>query len=246
MSLHLLVHGAWHGSWCWDQVVTLLNAKGYKAMAIDLPGRGANQVPIEKVTLESCVKYICDVLDAQPEQVILVGHSLGGVIITEVAEHRPLKIQALVYVAAYLPHSGESATSLGSEDTQTMVPGNLILSSDQKTVTVKESLLDYLYTDCPEATKKYAASRLVPEFRTLTSTPVTTTVEKFDRVRRFYISTLRDKIISPQLQQKMYKKIPCEKVITIYTGHSPFFSTPEDLVSSLISVSTLSSTNMEN
>ena len=67
MSTYVLVHGSWHGGWCWDKVVPLLEAKGHKAIALDLPGHGADKTPISEITVDSYAARVCAALDAQPE-----------------------------------------------------------------------------------------------------------------------------------------------------------------------------------
>ncbi len=92
MSTYVLVHGAWHGSWCWEKVVPLLEQAGHQVEALDLPGHGQDKTPIREITLAAYTNRVCETLDAQAEPVILVGHSLGGMVITQAAEERPAKI----------------------------------------------------------------------------------------------------------------------------------------------------------
>ena len=75
---------------------------------------------------------------------------------------------------------------------------------------------------------------LVPEASAPFLTPVITTEEKFGQIPRVYISCLRDKAIGPATQEKMYKNLPCEKIIHIDTDHSPFFSAPDELTRHLM------------
>ncbi len=75
MSRFVLVHGAWHGAWCWNKVVPLLEAKGHSVDAIDLPGHGSDVTPIAEVTLERYAERVGRALRAEPEPAVLVGHS---------------------------------------------------------------------------------------------------------------------------------------------------------------------------
>jgi pimeloyl-ACP methyl ester carboxylesterase len=77
---------------------------------------------------------------------------------------------------------------------------------------------------------------LVPQALAPLATPVSTTEENFGRVPRVYISCLLDRALSPPIQEKLYKALPCEKVISLDTSHSPFFSAPEKLASHLLSI----------
>lgn len=74
MTTFVLIHGAWHGGWCWDKVVPLLEQAGHVAVAPDLPSHGADRTPVAEVTLDAYVARVCEILDAQPEPVVLLGH----------------------------------------------------------------------------------------------------------------------------------------------------------------------------
>ncbi len=234
MSTYVLIHGAWHGSWCWNKVIPLLKKKGHKVEAPDLPGHGRDKTPIPEISLQAYVDRVSQILDAQSEPVILVGHSMGGVVITQTAEYRPAKIKTLVFLCAYLPQNGESLLQLVNMDTEALILPNLIMAEDQSYATFRdEGIKEAFYGDCSDEDVARAKSLLVPQAAAPVATPVNTSAEKFGRVRRVYISCLRDKTITPAFQEKMYKALPCEKVISMDTSHSPFFSAPEKLVDHL-------------
>jgi len=112
----ILVHGAGHGSWCWKKVVPLLEAKGYKVIALDLPSRGDDTAKLASITLDDDVKSVTDAANAIDGKVILLGHSSGGVVISQAAELLgPEKIDKLIYLDAFLPQNGESVFSLGEK-----------------------------------------------------------------------------------------------------------------------------------
>ena len=237
MSTYALIHGAWHGAWCWKNVIPLIENEGHKVVAPDLPGHGEDKRPIAEITLQAYTDRVCKILDEQSDPVILVGHSMGGVVITQTAEYRPEKIKKLVYVTAFLLQNGEFLMQHAEPDTEALVLPNLIMSEDQSYATVKEGALkEAFYADCSDEDVEFAKSRLVPQAAAPFATPVSTTEENFGRVARAYISCLRDKAISPSIQEKLYKALPCEKVISMNTSHSPFFSAPEDLANHLISI----------
>src|ERR1700691_6029337 len=121
MSTYLLIHGAWHGGWCWRSVAPLLEAAGHTVLAPDLPGHGDDITPTAAVTLKSYTDRICEIAGAQAKPVILLGHSMGGVAITQAAENCPDKIGALVYMCAFLPRNGDSLMTWASQDRESMV-----------------------------------------------------------------------------------------------------------------------------
>jgi pimeloyl-ACP methyl ester carboxylesterase len=98
MSTYLLIHGAWHGGWCWNKVLSLLEARGHNVLAPDLPGHGHDTTPTATETLKSYTDRICEIASAQTEPAILAGHSMGGVAITQAGENCPKHIGALVYL----------------------------------------------------------------------------------------------------------------------------------------------------
>lgn len=117
MSTYVLVHGAWHGQWCWDKVAPLLRQAGHKVVAFDLPAHGQeDKTPLSEVTFDLYVQRTCEVLAAQAEPVILVGHSSGGAVISGIAERSPMKIEKLVYLTAYLIRDGETMRQINQKN----------------------------------------------------------------------------------------------------------------------------------
>ena len=237
MAIFVLIHGAYHGAWCWDKVVFLLKAKGHSAKAIDLPGSGKNKTPISKVTLDAYAQKICKVLDAQPEPVILVAHSLGGLAITQAAEYRPNKIKALVYLTAFLLKDGQSRLSVRYQDPESLTPSNTIYSDDRTYSIFKpEGARANFFADCSEKDIARAKSLLCSQAIAPLATPMHITKENFGRIPRVYVQCLQDRAISPSMQKKMYTVSPCQKVLSLDTSHSPFFSAPKELVALLLSI----------
>jgi pimeloyl-ACP methyl ester carboxylesterase len=104
----VLVHGAWHGGWCWAAVINHLDRLGDKALAVDLPGHGMNRADRSKVTLDSYVDSVADFIEHHDlKDVVLAGHSLGGVTIPGVAVKIPKRIKRLVWVTAIVPLDGK-------------------------------------------------------------------------------------------------------------------------------------------
>jgi pimeloyl-ACP methyl ester carboxylesterase len=243
MSRYVLVHGAWHGSWCWEKVVPLLQQAGHQVETLDLPGHGRDRTPIREITLATYTKRVCETLDAQAEPVILVGHSMGGIVITQVAEERPEKIQTLVYLTAFLPQNGESLLQLARMNNDSLLSPNLVANEEQGYLTFKEGapLKEIFYTDCPDEDVARARSLLVLQAIAPMATPVRITAEHFGRLPRVYIECLRDRTISPPTQKMMYTATPCQTILSMETSHSPFFSAPRELVRHLTSIKSVSS-----
>jgi pimeloyl-ACP methyl ester carboxylesterase len=95
-----------------------MEKKGQKIVAPDLPGHGQDKKPIPEITLKAYTDRVCQVLDELSDPVILVGHSMGGVVITQAAEYRPGKIKKLVYVSGFLLQNGEFLLKLAGAGTR--------------------------------------------------------------------------------------------------------------------------------
>ena len=106
MSTYVLIHGSWHGAWCWHKVIPRLEAAGHKVIAPDMPGHGRDWRAPGPITMRDYVDTITKVLDQEDRPVVLVAHSRGGLQTTQAAEERPEKIRTLVYLAAFLLPSG--------------------------------------------------------------------------------------------------------------------------------------------
>jgi pimeloyl-ACP methyl ester carboxylesterase len=237
MSTFVLIHGGFHGGWCWYKVVSYLERQGHSVVAPDLPSHGRDKTLTASVSFQTYVDSVCGVVDAQTEPVILAGHSMGGAIITQVAEHRPDKIRLLVYVSAFLLSDGQSILSVAEEDTTGLVLPNLVFNENRSIATLREeSLKEIVYADCPEEDIALAKMLLVPQAIAPLQAPVHTTPQRFGRVPRAYVECLQDKALSPAVQKRMYAALPCRKVASLDTSHSPFFSAPGELAGHLASV----------
>jgi thioesterase domain-containing protein len=235
MTVFVLVHGAFHGGWCFEKVVPLLEAAGHTAIAVDLPGHGDHAAPMEKVTLDAYVGHVCDVVSQQPEPLILLGHSLGGLTITQTSERLPDKVAWVVYLTAVMPANGQSRADLSKLEGDNAVTANRILSDDGLSVTLPDEIIQpTFYGECPDEDVARAKERLVPQAIQIFQQPVETTPERFGSVKRAYIECLRDQAIKIEMQRNMIEWLPCDRVLTLNTDHSPFYSMPEELVSTLL------------
>lgn len=230
MATFVLVHGAWHGAWCWFKVIPQLERLGHTVVAPDLPSHGTDRTPAKEVSLESYAECVCRVLDACREPVILVGHSMGGLVISRAAELRPHKISMLVYLAAFLLPAGRTifqATPAG-EDSHAIA--DVILSDDGSTAALKlEAVRRLFYADCEPRDVALARILLVPQPMAVAGTPLSTSDEKWGRLPRIYIECTRDNAIPIEAQRAMTSELPCRQVITLQTSHSPFFSSSDEL-----------------
>jgi pimeloyl-ACP methyl ester carboxylesterase len=234
MSRYVFVHGSWHGAWCWEKVEPLLKEKGHEVLIFDLQGHGTDKTAVDDCTLEAYVKLARDVLvSGSDEPSILVGHSFGGVVISEVAEYEPQRVKRLVFLAAFMPGNGESLKTWADQDAESLIGPNLVVHPDTTATLKEEALKDIFYGDCSDEDIKWAIEHLVPEPLIPTATPVSLTNQNYGQVERIYIQTQKDQAITPAIQEQMVKANPCE-VMTLETSHSPWLSAPEHLCEHLL------------
>ncbi len=233
MAEFVLVHGSWHGAWCWYKVVTRLEAAGHNALAVDLPGMGADGTPLGEVTLDLWNDELVSVLKNRSEPVILVGHSRGGLNISLAAATVPDRIKRLVYLCAFVPESGRSLFEQAGENTGSELATALVPSADGLSTVVADSRLqDIFYADCSDDDLTLARLCLKPEPLAPLNTPFHDREDNLSSVAKTYVECLQDRAITIETQRRMASR--CDSVVTMDTSHSPFFSTPDALVSVLL------------
>ena len=228
----VLVHGAWHGPWVWYKTKTQLEALGHTVTLVNLPSHGVDGAAPETVPLDDYTNRVVEAIDEAGEPVILVGHSLAGIVLSTAAEARPDSIEKLVYLAALLLPNGFSVFDLVALAPDAPIVGNMI-PGDGILDLNREAAADLLYNMSPPADINLAESLLQANPLLPMVTPISITEENFGSVPRYYIATTDDYTIPPDMQAYMYTSLPCEDVYTIHSDHSPFFSRPARLTAIL-------------
>lgn len=184
-------------------------------LAPDLPGHGEDNTPICDISLASYVNCVCDLLDMQREKVILVGHSLGGLTITQAAENRPNNIEVLVYLSALLLRNGDSRHSISNrEPSGSILPEYRELNKKKGYSSVKEQGSEKVfYHDSSDDDILWAKSKLVPQSLQPMDVPMSTSKKNFRSVRRMYIECLQDRAITPEFQKKCIQNYPAKKLL---------------------------------
>lgn len=231
---YVIVHGAFQNAHAWDDVVRRLKRAGNKAIAVDLPGRGGADAKAQ--TLTGYRDAVLSVVNTQSEPVVLVGHSFGGLTISEVAEAAPDKIKKLIYVAAYLPRKGDSLQSLSGEDKDNkFTKENFVVAPDYSTANVLARDGALIFANDAKGPKQTAiANALMLEPLAPMAGQSTVTAEKFGTVSKAYIFTMRDNAVSLPLQHRMVARTPVAHSYEINAGHSPFLTQPARLTAILI------------
>ncbi len=216
----VLVHGAWHGAWCWASLQAELDRRGVPSYAIDLPGHGASVRPLGGLHHDAA--HVTDTLDHLGlDDVVLVGHSYGGAVITQAAAGRS-DLAHLVYAAAFALDDGESVNgALRSFERHSVALGAAVQMQDDGTTTLDHDLAaDALYGSCPPEAIAAALARLSPQ-------PVATMTESVtgsprDDISSSYLRCLQDQAVHPAHQAVMASR--CSEQVDIDTDHSPFLS----------------------
>lgn len=240
---YVLVHGAFQDSRAWNDVLPLLRAKGIKVVAVNLPGRAGDGTAPEAATLDSYRDTVLRVVRAESAPVVLVGHSFGGITISNVAEAAPEKIRTLVYVAAYLPQAGvadQSMAKMAEKDDWNKFNKprkNFIVAPDYKTASVlADDQLLLFCADCSPEAKRKTTEIMQREPLAPAATAVTLSAQRYGRVDKVYVQTTRDNALSHTLQLQMLERTPVRKSVALATGHSPFVEAPQALADALVAL----------
>ncbi|XP_059456309.1 methylesterase 17 [Corylus avellana] len=234
----VLVHGISGGAWCWYKIRCLMENSGYRVSCIDLKGSGIDQTdPTTLVSFDDYNKPLMDFMSNLPdnEQVILVGHSAGGLSVTQATHKFSNKIRLAVYVAATMLKLG----CLTDEDLKDGVPDlsefgdvyELQFGSgpDQAPTTAlvkKEFQRKIIYHMSPREDSTLASMLLRPgPIKALLAARFVDD-HNVDKVRRIYIKTTHDRVVKPEQQDAMIKRWPPSEIYVLDSDHSPFFSAP--------------------
>jgi pimeloyl-ACP methyl ester carboxylesterase len=227
----VIVPGAWSGPYAWDSVQSILQKSGNKVIVVQLPGHGSDSTPPQDLTLNVYRDKVVSVIDSVGGQVILVGHSLGGAIISEVAEEVPSKIEKLVYVAGFVPLTGQSVLALASTDTASVLGASLVPSADGLTFgVVSGEIVNSFIQDGTENEQSLVLANYRAEPAIPLTNAVTLTAANYGSVSKVYIKTLMDHAITPTLQNRMLAATTgFSGVYQLNTSHSPFLVKPDSV-----------------
>jgi len=263
----LLLHGFWHGAWCWTPVLTHLAAVARVAVAVDMAGHGLNAQrpdslyrrpfdpqalatqpsPVAGVGLDQAADLLLSQIGqvGRGEPVTVVAHSMGGTVLTRVAQQAPDLVAHAVYLAAFMPASDlpAGAYSLVSEyagdllsgcvRSDPLAAGAARLDTTSPDREYRGRLRAALYGDVDEATAEAAIALLSPDAPSLVAIGATTlTADGWGRVPRTYVVCSRDRALPPAVQQKFIQEADAAfpdnptSVVTIDASHSPLLSMP--------------------
>ncbi len=243
MARIMLVHGAFSDASVWDQIIPGLREAGHAVETVDLPGQGADRTPVAEVTLEAYAGKVCAAL-AEGPPAVLVGHSMGGVVVTQAAARCPEHVTALVYVCAFIPAQGQSLTAITQlpEAAGDQVQASMVVEGEPPVGTMPpQAARAALMEACDEDQLAWGLSHLRPQPVIPFTEPVALGgrgAEAFAALPRSYVMCLRDHAIMPALQRRMLRDAGCEPVVELDTDHMPMISRTSDLVAALSRLAT--------
>jgi pimeloyl-ACP methyl ester carboxylesterase len=232
----VLVHGGYHGAWCWDKLTPELEVLGHDVLAIDLPGSGERMK--ERSTLDSWRGALRDVID---DGDVLVGHSMGGFAISLAADEVPEKIARLVYLSAAVPVEGQPMSGAAGDNTVNdwvEVVGmpyeewNAVVELPEQgpcvALTSLEAAAKLFYHDCTPEDQAWA-------FEHLTPLPVAPAMEPFhlprfwdEPIPRDFIVCTDDRSHPVAMDNQFMRRLGLTTALSIVSSHSPFLSRPAE------------------
>jgi len=235
---YVIVPGAWSAPYAWADVKAGLEKSGNTVTVVQLPAHGSDQTLPQNVTMDIYRDAVVDVINAVNGKVILVGHSMAGVVISDVAEKVPTKIEKLIYVAAFIPLSGQSMLDWALTDTTSVTGGSLAPSKDGLTIDViQDQIVNGFIQDGTDDEKNLVLSNYKTEPLAPLANKVTLTAANYGSVPKFYIKTLKDQTVTPKLQKRMLTATPAfEATYKLNTSHSPFLVKPDSVVTLLTNI----------
>jgi pimeloyl-ACP methyl ester carboxylesterase len=229
MTTFALVHGGYHGAWCWEQLTPPLQQAGHGVVTMELPLEDSS------ATFDTYSDIVCAALDDCDDDVVLVGHSYAGNTIPLVAARRPLR--HLVYLCAMIPDVGRSLAEQLADKPE-MLNGayerGLSALEDQmcQRWTDRGIARDLFYYDCDEQTAQAALDRLRPQSVNPAMFPFS--LIEHPKLPTTYVVCSDDRMLRPEWSVKAVRERLDAELIELSGGHSPMLSQPQVLADLLL------------
>jgi pimeloyl-ACP methyl ester carboxylesterase len=229
VATFVLVHGAWHGSWCWERVVSELEGRGHRALTVDLP------IADPAAGVDEYVQAVAGVLAEAGDKPVLVAHSLSGLIAPVVAHRYP--VGRVIYLGAILPSPGESL--LARLEPEGVLASDyfsgLEVGDDGAAPFPPDLAGDVFFGDCTPEDSAWAVSHLGRQAFTVAMTPCP--VDAMPSVPTDYIVLQEDAALSPAWCRQAARDRLGVEPHELAGGHSPFITRPGELADMLVALS---------
>lgn len=245
MAGFVLIHGSWHGGWCFDKVTALLEARGHTVVAPTLPGMGGSAEELAAVTLAGWGDFaagLCADLKTRlgGAPVVLAGHSRGGLVVSTAAERHPDAMDALVYICAMMLPAGVSRAEFKQMEGPNPAFDAIIRKAFDGVATVIDvdagggADAGAVFAQLSPADDVAAVlPRLLAEPHGPRSEKIAVTPGRWGRKPRTYVECTEDRTIPIESQRRMQAMSPGAQVVTLAADHSPYLSMPEALADAL-------------
>ncbi|MET3603420.1 thioesterase domain-containing protein [Sphaerotilus sulfidivorans] len=235
MSALVLIHGAWHGAWCWRRVLPGLRAAGHEAHAVTLTGVGERAHLLRPdLRLRDHIADVLGLIDAEElgDDLVLVGHSYGGLVMTGVADAllaRGLKPRHLVYVDAVTPHPGESWSSQHAPET---VRARLEAAAQRPDGAMPPP--DAAVFGLDGADRDWVNRRQTPQPAGVYQDRLDFDAARIATLPRTFIDCTAPALPTIAVMRERVRREPGWQVLELATGHDPMISAPDALVTLLL------------
>jgi pimeloyl-ACP methyl ester carboxylesterase len=234
MAKHfVLLHGAWHGGWCWDGVIKALEKAGHTAEAPTMPGHGPKDER-SGIRFEDYVNGIVGVLEQQSMPVVLVGHSSAGFLMQAAAPKVSEKISRLIFHNAFILPDGKAQFDLVPPEVAEGMTAAAKASPENCVPVLEDFVRNELMADAAPEVQDALITRLVPQPLALFTTPVST--GEFDAlaIPKTVVFCKDDMSLPPGAYLGMAQGLGEHDVIELDGGHETLFTHPEVLAEVLI------------
>ena len=231
MADFVLVHGAWHGAWCWSRVLPPLWAAGHRAFAVTLTGLGERAHLLSKsITLDTHIADVAQLIEAEELlDAVLVGHSYGGMVITGVADRLSARLHHLVYLDAVVPLPGESWSSGHSLETQ--ATRRQAIAETGVLAPPDPAVFGLTGTD-----RAWVARRQTPQPGRVYDAALNFDAARLAALPRTFIDCNSPALATIALMRARVRAEPGWSLAEIATGHDAMVSAPQALVDILLAI----------
>ena len=221
----VLIHGAWHGGWCWDGVIAELEKAGYTAEAPTMPGHGPGD-DRSTVEFDDYVQAIVDVLRRQPEPAVLVGHSSAGFLLQSVAPKIPEKIAQLIFLNAFILPDATCQFDLVPPEAAAGMTAAAMASPDRSVPVIEDFVRGALMATEPAEKQDALLERLVPQPLALFTTKIDAGPFMDVTIPKAIVFSREDASLPPGAFVGMAQGLGEHRFIEIEGSHEALFTDP--------------------
>jgi len=232
----ILCHGSWYGPGSWARLAAELEHAGHSTTAVTYPGDAGDGTPASDIHLSSYVDAVVAAIDASTGPVTLVGHSMGGTVISHAADRRPDAVERSIYISAFLLPEGQSLFAFSQsapEFATSLLPAHLVIDEEHGVSSIAEDgFREAFAADADDETYAWARSQAQQDYLEPSGTPAHYE-GGFARVPRFYVETTEDRAVPVEAQRAM-QKLGVEAVASVAGSHSAYITRPAEVAAAIL------------